>query len=76
MEKNIEQKLDKAISYIFGNCDMRKGEKNQNIMLKVKKYCMNDIKKHPSLEKVLKTNYQFSIFVIQSMIYMLRKQED
>lgn len=74
--ENIEQKIDRTISYIFGECDMRKGEKNNHLMSKIKKYCMDDIYENPSLKIGLKTNREFSIFIIQSMIYMLRELED
>ena len=71
--EDIEQKIDRIISYIFGECDMRQGEINRNLMLKIKKYCLQDIQEHPNLKTALKTKKEFFVFVIQSMIYMLRE---
>lgn len=67
----MKDKIEKTISYIFGEYDMRKGKKNSITMQRLAKFCLDDIKEHPGLEKELNDTKKLEFFVIQSMIYML-----
>lgn len=67
----MKDKIEKTISYIFGEYDMRKGEKNLITMQQLAKFCLDDIKEHPGLENELNDTKELEYFVIKSMIYML-----
>lgn len=67
--KEMKNRLEGIISYLFGKYDMRRKENYQK-MDRLLKFCMEDIEKHTCLLDI-KKNEELEFFVIQSMIYML-----
>ena len=72
----MQEKIEAMISYVFGKYDMRKGKKNNTRMKKLLKFCMEDMKEHPSLENELHDKSALEFYVVQSMIYMIDKGEE
>lgn len=72
----MKEKVETMLSYIFGKYDMRKGEKNQAVMKKVLDFCVEDINEHPLLKDELQDNTALEHYIIQSMIYMLKDDEN
>lgn len=69
--KDFKMKLKKKIHAIFRMYDMDRGETNAKRQEHLLKYCLTDIHKHTDLIKELSDDKHLTVYVIQSMIYLI-----
>lgn len=62
---------DEEIHAIFRMYDMDRGETNAKRQEHLLKYCLTDIHKHTDLIKELSDDKHLTVYVIQSMIYLI-----
>ena len=69
--EDFKMKLKKKIHAIFRMYDMDRGETNAKRQEHLLKYCLTDIHKHTDLIKELSDDKHLTVYVIQSMIYLI-----
>ena len=69
--EDFKMKLKEKIHVIFRMYDMDRGETNEKRQEHLLKYCLTDIHKHTDLIKELSDDKHLTVYVIQSMIYLI-----
>ena len=69
--EDFKMKLKEKIHAIFRMYDMDRGETNAKRQEHLLKYCLTDIHKHTDLIKELSDDKHLTVYVIQSMIYLI-----